>query len=413
MTARNTLRLFEGCGIELEYIIADRETLNVMPISDDVLRSAAGRYTTDHYEGGMGWSNELVSHVLEIKNNAPLPSLKGLSKAFHKQIKGINNILKPMGGRLMPSAMHPWMNPKKEAKLWPHRYSRVYETYDRIFNCKRHGWANLQSMHINISFKGDDEFSRLHAAIRMLLPIIPALAASSPVVEGKITGLQDTRLLHYARNQRKVPSIMGKIIPEPVFTQAEYREKILAKMYLDIEEYDDEKLLEHEWLNSRGVIPRYERNAMEIRIADTQECPRADIAIAEIVISVLKLLVAEKWSLHEEQKSWSVSALLPVFNKCIRDGGSAVIKNARYLNMFGFPESKATANELLKHLIIESEKSARISSESLKVLSIITEKGTLSKRILRSLGRTPSQKRLKTVYERLCECLAENRLFIE
>lgn len=411
--AANTLKLFEGCGIELEYIIADCKTLDVMPISDEVLRSAAGRYTTDYYNGSMAWSNELVSHVIEIKNNDPIPSLKGLPKAFHKQITDINKILRPMGGMLMPSAMHPWMNPRKETSLWARRYHNVYKTYDRIFNCKRHGWANVQSMHINISFKGDDEFGRLHAAVRLLLPMIPALAASSPVVEGKITGLQDTRLLYYTRNQRKVPSIMGKIIPEPVFTKAEYKEKILGKMYRDIAEYDDENILRNEWLNSRGVIPRYERNAMEIRIADTQECPHADIAIAEIVISVLKLLVTEKWSCYEDQKAWGVNALLPVFKSTIRDSGSAVIENARYLKMFGFPGSKVKANELWKHLIMESKKKASISAESLEILSIITEEGTLSKRILKSLGRKPSHNQLKTVYEKLCECLAENRLFIE
>ncbi|MBI4826182.1 MAG: glutamate--cysteine ligase [Nitrospirae bacterium] len=411
--AANRLKLFEGFGIELEYIIADCETLDVMPISDAVLRAAAGRYTTDHYNGSMAWSNELVSHVMEIKNNEPVPSLKGLSKSFHKQITDINNILRPMGGMLMPSAMHPWMNPRKETKLWARRYHSVYETYDRIFNCKRHGWANVQSMHINLSFKGDDELGRLHAAVRLLLPMIPALAASSPVVEGKITGLQDTRLLHYARNQRKVPSIMGKIIPEPVFTKAEYREKILGKMYKDIAKYDDENILNNEWLNSRGAIPRYERNAMEIRIADTQECPRADIAIAEIVISALKLLVAEKLASYEEQKVWGVNALLPVFKSTIRDSGNAVIQNTRYLKMFRFPESKATANELWKHLIMEAGKKYPISVESQNILKIITEEGTLSQRILKSLGKKPSHKRLKTVYEKLCECLAENRVFNE
>lgn len=412
MTPRNKLGIFEGCGIELEYIIADSKTLNVMPASDEVLRSVSGRYTTDYHDGNMGWSNELVSHVIEIKNNDPLPSLKGLSKAFHKQIKEINKILSPIGGRLMPSAMHPWMDPKKETRIWDHRYRRVYETYDRIFNCRRHGWANVQSMHINISFNGDDEFGRLHAAIRLLIPMIPALAASSPVVQGKITGLHDTRLRHYARNQRKVQSIMGKIIPEPVYTEAEYREKILAKMYRDIAEYDHEEILRNEWLNSRGAIPRYERDAMEIRIADTQECPRADIAIAEIVISALKLLTSEKWASHEEQQAWRANTLLSLFNRCIRDSGSAVIDNARYLAMFGLTEKKITASGLWKHLIAESMKQKRISAGSLEILDIITQEGTLSQRILRSLGKRPSRKKLETVYGKLCECLAENRLFI-
>ena len=36
---------------------------------------------------------------------------------------------------------------------------------------------------LNLPFSSDEEFGRLHAAIRLLLPLLPALAASSPLVE--------------------------------------------------------------------------------------------------------------------------------------------------------------------------------------------------------------------------------------
>lgn len=413
MARRRTLKLIEGCGIELEYMIVNRETLDVMPVSDEIIKSAAGRYTNDFSNNGMGWSNEFVRHVLEVKNNDPLPSLNGLEHAFHRQVLQINAILEQMGGMLMPSGMHPWMNPRKETKLWQHRYRHVYETYDRIFNCRRHGWANLQSMHINLSFSGDRDFARLHAAVRLLMPIIPALAASSPIVEGNLSGMQDTRLSYYRRNQQKVPSIMGSIIPEPVFTRAGYHDNILAKMYTDIAHYDTDNILKHEWLNSRGAIPRYERNALEIRVIDTQECPGADIAVAEGIVSVLKLLTAERWGSHEEQKSWEVRALLPMFRKTIRHSDHAVIDNRRYLRMLGFPESKARAGEIWKHLIDASSTDQHIRKESLAFLKIITDRGTLSRRILKSLGSSPSLKRIKSLYGTLCRCLAANTPFVE
>ena len=73
----------------------------------------------------------------------------------------------------------------------------IYQTYDRIFGCKAHGWANLQSMHLNLPFADDAEFARLHAAIRLVLPIIPALAASSPIADGRPTGFMDIRMEAY------------------------------------------------------------------------------------------------------------------------------------------------------------------------------------------------------------------------
>ena len=44
------LHLFEGYGIELEYMIVDRESLAVRPIADRVLEAAAGSILADPSE---------------------------------------------------------------------------------------------------------------------------------------------------------------------------------------------------------------------------------------------------------------------------------------------------------------------------------------------------------------------------
>jgi gamma-glutamyl:cysteine ligase YbdK (ATP-grasp superfamily) len=412
VTKRTALHLGRGLGIEIEYMIVRRDTLDILPVSDEVLRKATGTYANDYETGNMGWSNEFALHVIELKNTSPVPSLKNLPNAFQRQIDRVQQFLKPLGGCLMPAAMHPWMNPRNETRLWNHRYRKIYRTYNRIFDCCRQGWANLQSMHVNISFNGDDEFAQLHAAIRLLMPVIPALAGSSPVAGGKITGLHDTRLSYYRTNQKKIPSIMGKIIPEPVYSEGAYRQRILGKMYRAIAPYDNEGTLQHEWLNSRGAIPRFDRNAIEIRVTDTQECAAADIAVADMIIAVIKQLASERWSDTEAQKKWGVSPLLSIFNDSIKRGENSVIDNSRYLKMFGFPESKARTVELWKHLADCTGKSKTLSPDSLKTVKFILQEGTLSSRIIRSLGKSCSMDQLKDVYGKLCSCLARNDLFI-
>jgi carboxylate-amine ligase len=47
----------------------------------------------------------------------------------------------------------------------------------------------------------------------------------------------------------------------------------------------------------------------------------------------------------------------------------------------------------------------------MKPLQLILDKGTLSRRILNSVGKKPSPALLHEVYGELCECLAEGRLF--
>ena len=172
------LGLFDAVGIELEYMIVDRDTLDVRPICDELFRAASGEggcdVEPDGPDGVVSWSNELALHVVELKTQRPVASLDGLNGAFQDHVRRIDALLEPMGARLMPTGMHPWMDPDTETKLWPHEYNEIYRTYDRIFGCRGHGWGNLQSTHINLPFANDEEFGRLHAALRIVLPLLPA-----------------------------------------------------------------------------------------------------------------------------------------------------------------------------------------------------------------------------------------------
>ena len=125
----------------------------------------------------------VVSNVIEMKNTQPSP-LSELVPAFHLQVQRLNSYLAPYNACLMPTAMHPWMDPTRETALWPHDDQGIYSTYHRLFNCKRHSWSNVQSMHVNLPFADDQQFEKLLAAVRVLLPILPAIAASSPVADG-------------------------------------------------------------------------------------------------------------------------------------------------------------------------------------------------------------------------------------
>jgi glutamate---cysteine ligase / carboxylate-amine ligase len=152
----------------------------VRPWADRVLIDADGKPISDIERGRLTWSNELI----EFKTTLPEESLDGLAEGFAAEVAEANRRFAAHGVRILPTAMHPTMRPE-EAVLWTHDFSEVYATFDRIFDCHGHGWSNLQSVHLNLPFANDEEFARLHAAIRLVLPLLPALAASSPFVEGR------------------------------------------------------------------------------------------------------------------------------------------------------------------------------------------------------------------------------------
>lgn len=397
--------LFECIGIELEYMIVNRNTLMPAPISDQLILKKLGHITDELENGIISWSNELVLHVLELKTTNPMPGVEGLAQDFHQNILEINKILEPLDAQLMPTAMHPLFNPIKDVKLWPHERNEIYSRYNQIFDCKGHGWGNLQSMHINLPFADDEEFYLLHEAIRHIMPLIPALTASSPIVEGQKTEILDNRLAFYEQNQKRIPSITGKVIPESVENKEEYEKKIFQRIFRDIAPFDPDKSLQEEWLNSRGAIARFDRNAIEIRIIDLQECPAADLAIAEFVVQALKFIIPH----IKDHNPIDEYELYEIYRLALEKGGKSIVSNDDYLRIFDLNKKGIISIEdIWKHIL----KHVYLSEDKKSIINYILENGSLSQRILANLKNNNwSDENIKIEYAMLVDCLKQNKLY--
>ncbi len=403
------LSLFEGYGIELEYMIVDRDTLRVRPLCDEVLRAVSppGMVEMEVERGDVAWSNELALHVIEMKTNGPMADIAPFAHTFQRHVRDINALLREHNAMLLPSGMHPTMDSLTELTLWPHENDVIYNTLHRIFDCRGHGWANLQSMHINLPFSDDEQFGRLHAAIRVVLPLLPALSASTPFADGKAQGATDFRLVTYRDNAAKIPSVTGQVVPEPVFTPAEYERDILQHIYADMRDVDPEGVCRHEWINARGAIARFDRGAIEIRVIDVQEHPGADLAVAELTIALVRALCEERLSKSTAQRALSTDSLAALFNRVIVDGERAMVSDPALLTVLGLPPHPTSAGavwtELLDLLPVRDAARAHIE--------VILDEGTLATRLLRAAGPQPTPARLTAVYRTLAGCLAEGRAF--
>ena len=408
-----SLHLFEGYGVELEYMLVERETLAVLPAADRVLEAAAGEITSEVTVGPLSWSNELVLHVVELKTDGPAAHLAGLADAFQDGVRRIGEILAPRGGLLMPTAMHPWFDPERETRLWPHEHSPVYQAFDRIFGCRGHGWSNLQSAHLNLPFAGDEEFGRLHAAIRLVLPLLPALAAASPILEGRLTGLLDNRLEVYRTNSRRFASVTGQVIPEPVFTRADYEREILEPIYRDLAPLDPEGVLRDEFANARGAIARFGRGSIEIRLLDVQEAPRADLAVIAAVVGALKLLVAERWSPLAAQQAQPTEPLAALLRQTIRTAEETVIEDGRLPGAVRFPRHPRHRRDGSGATWPRTAAAAGALEDGALAadLEVILTEGPLARRMLRALGDGPGHADQERLYRRLCDCLAAGEMF--
>lgn len=402
--------LFEVIGIELEYMIVDCDTLDVRPLADTLIYDVVGSYTADVEVGAIAWSNELVNHVIELKTNGPVASLVGISEQFHHNVLAINKRLDKWNAMLLPTGVHPLMDPYTQTVIWPHEHNPVYELYNRIFDCRGHGWANLQSTHINLPFANDEEFGRLHAAIRLLLPIIPALSASSPIIDGQPAGFLDMRLEAYRHNQDRLPVIVGDVIPEAVFTRTDYETQIFSPINEAIAPFDTEHLLQRYFLNSRGAIARFDRGAIEIRIIDIQEAPVMDMAIVELIVAALRWLVDERGPALLAQMKVPTSVLKNIFLQVIQLGGNIPLNFTPYQDWWGNISATITPNKIWR-LLYEAIK-PRLQPASQEAIEIILDVGSLSERILVAVGSDLRMANIHQTYHRLAECLKANKPFL-
>lgn len=406
------LRLFEAVGVEMEYMIVDRQTLDVRPICDELFRAAVGsavsEYEADGPDGLIAWSNELALHVVELKTREPAPSLDGLAAAFQSNVSRVNGLLEPMGARLLPTAMHPWMDPDRETKLWTHEYNDIYRAYDRIFGCRGHGWGNLQSTHINLPFGNEDEFGRLYAALRLVLPLLPAIAASSPILEGTWSPLLCNRMEVYRTNAKRIPLMAGLVVPEPIYTRDVFERDVLGKLYQQLSPLDPEGILQHEFANARGAMARFDRGAIEIRVLDIQECPIADLAITALITEVVRAITQERWMSYEQQQAVKTEPLHRVLLDTIRSAERTRITEPALLNAFGVSRGTAWAADLWASLL---EQVMPTHPTWTPLLEQMLSRGTLATAIGRRFNRPPTPDALREVYHELAHCLDRGALF--
>ncbi len=403
--------LFQRFGVELEYMIVHERTLNIQTIADQLIQRETGQIQSDVSSRGLiEWSNELALHVIEFKTGRPTPKLDHLPNLFQTEVQHVNQLLASLHSQLLPTAMHPWMNPHKESKLWPHDCADIYATFDRIFSCKGHGWTNLQSVHLNLPFANDTEFTQLHSAIRLALPLLPALAASSPFVDGRKSTRLDTRLHVYQHNCDRIPAVTAGVIPEAILSPADYQKRILNRIQRAVRPFDPDNTLEPEWTNARGAIARFCRNTIEVRVLDVQECPQADLAIVAFLVEILKSLTLNGPSNLQQQLRIPGSHLKSLLQDTIRLGPRAKITSPAIRNALGLPsKTNPTVGQTLQRLLQELAPSHawwRPAAE------IQTQLGPLSSRILKHTGPKPSATQLLKTYRQLANCLQQGELFL-
>ena len=385
-------------GPEHEFSLVNEE-LQALPIVDKVIKAFCGRVVNFVELPRFTFGKELQLHVMEIKANTPFKSPELFEETMQNAVATLLDFIgKKYRAHLLGTGMHPLLR-LGETSVWPHRHRKIYQEYGEIFNLKQHGWLNIQSFHLNLPYSREERGVLLHNLLACLCAYLPAISASSPICEGTIGPNVDNRLYFYKVNQREVPSVTGDVIPEPVSSFAQYRKEVIGQYSQDLAKAGAGKtLLFKEWVNSRGVIFRFDRSALEVRVMDEQECVKSDVALSCFIRAALRGLIAKQVEPLPHQ-------LL------VRDFNSVMAKglNAKVLHPNG-----ETARQVCQHLFsLASENAEEDEKKYLWIVKKRIESGNLSElireRISKKAQKTDLEEAILSVYSTLIKCLADNQ----
>jgi len=385
-------------GPEHEFSLVNEE-LQALPIVDKVIKDFCGRVVNFVELPRFTFGKELQLHVMEIKANAPFKSPEVFEETMQSAVVTLLNFLgKKYHVHLLGTGMHPLLR-LEETSVWPHRHRKIYREYSKVFNLKQHGWLNIQSFHLNLPYSTEAKGILLHNMLAGLCAYLPAISASSPIYEGAVGPNVDNRLYFYNVNQREVPSITGDVVPEYVSSFDQYRREVIGQYSRDLAKAGAGKtILFKEWVNSRGVIFRFDRSALEVRVMDEQECVKSDVALSCFIRAALRGLIANQVEPLPHQ-------LL------VRDFNSVMAKglNAKVLHPNG-----ETARQVCQHLFnLALENAEEDEKKYIWIIKKRIDDGNLSElmrnRILKKAQKTDLKEAILSVYSTLIKCLSDNQ----
>lgn len=393
-------KTLEVLGPEHEFSLVNNE-LKPLAITDNIIKDYCGKTVNFVEQSGFTFGKELQLHVMELKANEPFTSPQQFEETMQKGVTTLSGILEKYDASLLGTGMHPLLN-LDETGVWPHRHRKIYEEYAKIFNLKQHGWLNIQSFHLNLPFSNQEDGILLHNQLAGLCAYLPAISASSPIYEGKTGPYVDNRLWFYKTNQTEIPSVVGDVIPEYVASFNQYKENVIKRCSEDLAQAGAGKtLLFKEWVNSRGIIFRFDRAALEVRVMDEQECIKSDVALSCFIRAAVRGL------LEQNAELLSHDVLVSDFNSIISEGLDAMVlhpegKTARQVCQYFFNLASENANEEEKSYLWLIKK--RIDDGNLSML--------IREKVLRKAQRTDFVEAVRSVYSTLIKCLVDNQPFL-
>ncbi|HME02685.1 MAG TPA: YbdK family carboxylate-amine ligase [Solirubrobacteraceae bacterium] len=249
-------------GVEEEFSILDPRTLDLVPRFEEL--RAAAEHDVVLFEGITG---ELICSEIEIISGIGF----GLHDALARQRDRRGRLFALAGAQgvaLGATGTHPWADYREQPIIDTEHYRRVEEGLKYV------AWRNNTfSLHVHLGVRGIDRAVRVCDRLRPVLPLLLAISANSPFLDGMYTGL------HSARTQSFTKSFPRCGVPDAFGGWPAYREYIdfLVRTNSIVE-------FTQVWWSVR---PHFSFGTVEVRICDAQATAQESDAVAGLMVACI------------------------------------------------------------------------------------------------------------------------------
>jgi carboxylate-amine ligase len=248
-------------GIEEEFAILDPLTLDLVPRFEELRDAAlsADPILGEHITG------ELIASEIEI--------ISGRGEDIHDAVRRQGDRRRRLfaharanDAALGSTGTHPWADYRRQPIIDTEHYRRVEAGLQYV------AWRNNTfSLHVHVGVRDADRAVRICDRLRPVLPLLLALSANSPCVDGRPAGL------HSARTQTFTRSFPRCGVPDVFGSWQAYRDYVAFL----IETRSIVEFTQVWW----SIRPHFAFGTVEVRICDAQSTAGESDALSELIVA--------------------------------------------------------------------------------------------------------------------------------
>ena len=256
-------------GLEEEFAILDPRTLDLEPRFEELRDHAAvvDPVLREHITG------ELISSEIEIISGVGADLGDALARQRERR-RALFALVGAQGAELGATGTHPWADYRAQPVIDTEHYHRVEQGLKYV------AWRNNTfSLHVHVGVRDINRAVQVCDRMRPLLPLLLAVSANSPFLDGRLAGL------HSARTQTFTRSFPRCGVPYAFGGWPAFRD------YIDL------------LIRTRSIIeftqvwwsvrPHFSYGTVEVRICDVQATAAESDALAGLTVACVAQALLE------------------------------------------------------------------------------------------------------------------------